>query len=94
LVEADRQQGGEDRRRRDQDARQPRGDLLLGGGDEEERPGDLDRADQRQPGDPRAAGYGQRAGARGDRDQYQGGEGDSGPRHHRRREVPHADLDE
>ena len=53
VVEAQREQRGEDRHARDEDRRQRRGDVVLAVGDEQERPDDLDERDDDHPPRPR-----------------------------------------
>ena len=55
VVEPDRQQRGEDRRGGDQDPGERRGDVLLTERDQQERAGDLDRADSGDDPEPSRA---------------------------------------
>ena len=93
-VEAQREERDDQRRGGDDDRRDGRVDVLLAGGDQRERHGDLEHGEQRQPAAP-AAQRPERPGAPGEEQQHRGAEDDARPREERGRDaVVDSDLDE
>src|SRR5581483_6624580 len=93
VVDPDREDRGEDRRRGDQDAREARGDLLLARGDQDEGARHLDDAHEGQRSGPGPQAPELTAGP-GDGQEHPGAHGDARPGDHPRGEVADADLDE
>ena len=92
-IEADREEGGPERRRGDQDPRERRGDVLLAFADEDEGHGHLGGGQEHDQADAGSRDA-EHSAIPGERHQERGAQRHPRPRDHRRAHVANPDLDE